>query len=83
MACACISNEKKIFISIQTAIIAFVLFNPVVFNFVRSILGTWVSSVDGCPTVSGLVLHSVLFGLIVYLLMIKRPRQNARNLPLQ
>jgi hypothetical protein len=32
---------------------------------------------------SGLVLHSALFGLIVYLLMIKRPRQNAQNLPLQ
>jgi hypothetical protein len=69
----------KIFISIQTAVIAFILFNPAMFQIVRGILGTWVSSSDGCPSMSGIVLHSILFGVIVYLLMIKSPRQTLLN----
>ena len=85
MSCACISNEKKMFISAQTALIAFILFNPIVFQLMRGILGAWVASTDGCPTVTGVLLHAVVFGVIVYLLMLKpkKIRQTVQSLPLQ
>lgn len=91
MTCACITNEKKIRISLQTALIAFVIFNPVLFQAVQGILGRWVASSDGCPTMMGLLLHVVLFGIIIYLLMkpykktlekIKNHRQTLPGLPL-
>lgn len=85
--CACISNQKKMLISIQTALIAFVVYNPVLFQGVQAILGNWVASSDGLPTIIGLFIHTVLFGLIVYLLMkpnklVKNQRQSVSGLPL-
>ena len=84
-SCACLSNQKKMYISIQTALIAFVLYNPALFSIVRSVLGNWVSSADGCPSMAGLLLHTLIFGVILYLLMkpSKTPRQTVQSLPLQ
>lgn len=76
-SCACITQEKKLRISIQTAIIAFIFFNPVTFQIVRGILGGWVATVEGCPKAMGLFLHVFLFGLVVFLLM--RPFRNQRQ----
>ena len=83
MSCACISNQKKIFISVQTAVIAFIIFNPIIFKVIRGIFGSWVSSVEGCPTMPGLLLHTLLFGFVIYLLMIKSPRQTSQNRQIQ
>lgn len=69
MTCPCLSNEKKLYISLQTALLAFVFFNPMLFKAVSSVLGRWVAGSDGAPTMLGLVLHTVLFGLVLYLLM--------------
>jgi len=94
MTCPCLSNDKKLYISFQTALIAFVFFNPLLFKAVASVLGKWVAGADGAPTMLGLLLHAVLFGLVLYLLM--RPtspkkaaeeasrsqRQNVPGLPL-
>lgn len=77
MACACISNRRKMIISLQTAVIAFVIFNPVMFQLVRGVLGNWVSSSDGCPSISGLLLHAIIFGIIIYLSM--KPKILRRN----
>ena len=87
MTCPCLSNDKKMYISIQTALIAFVLFNPMMFQAVRGILGGWVASVDGLPKTMGLLLHTALFGFILYVLMrptkqIKNQRQSVPGLPL-
>ena len=85
-SCACLSEQKKMYISIQTALIAFVLYNPMVFKLVRGLLGSWVSSVEGCPSVMGLVLHTLIFAVVLYLLMkpsAKTPRQTVQSLPLQ
>jgi hypothetical protein len=87
MTCPCLSNDKKMYISIQTALIAFVLFNPMMFQAVRGILGGWVASVDGLPKTMGLLLHTVLFGIILYVLMRptttpKNQRQSVPGLPL-
>lgn len=93
MTCPCLSNEKKLYISLQTALLAFVFFNPMLFKLVAGVLGRWVASADGAPTMLGLVLHAVLFGLVLYLLMrpsspkkaaeeAKIQRQNVPGLPL-
>lgn len=93
MTCPCLSNQKKLYISLQTALLAFVFFNPLLFKAVSSVLGRWVSGADGAPTMLGLVLHAVLFGLVLYLLMkptspqkaveeAKIQRQNVPGLPL-
>ena len=81
MACACISNRRKMIISLQTAVIAFVIFNPALFQIVRSVLGSWVASSDGLPSISGLILHAIIFGIIIYLSMKpKILRQNEQSL---
>jgi hypothetical protein len=93
MTCPCLSNEKKLYISLQTALLAFVFFNPMLFKAVASVLGRWVAGSDGAPTMLGLLLHAVLFGLVLYLLMkpttpkkaaeeAKSQRQNVPGLPL-
>jgi hypothetical protein len=93
MTCACLSNQKKFYISLQTALLAFVFFNPLLFKLVASVLGRWVSDSAGAPTMLGLALHTVLFGLVLYLLMkpkwgdakkeeAKIQRQNVPGLPL-
>ena len=69
MTCACLSNKKKLYISIQTAVIAFLIFNPLLFKVVRSVLGGWVASADGLPSMAGLLVHALVFTAVLYLLM--------------
>jgi hypothetical protein len=53
-------------------LILFVLLaSPMAFRTIRGVLGPWVSSAEGLPTLAGLVLHAFVFGLILRL--IKRP----------
>lgn len=83
-SCPCLSNEKKMYISIQTALLAFILFNPMTFQAVRGLIGGWVATTDGLPKTLGLLLHTALFGLILYVLMkpSKNQRQSVPGLPL-
>lgn len=84
MTCSCITQEKKLKISIQTAIIAFLIFNPWTYQVMRSVLGGWVSTVEGSPKTMGLILHTFVFGLVIFLLMrpFKNQRQSVPGLPL-
>ena len=84
MSCSCISKEKKIRISVQTAIIAFLIFNPFTFQIMRGLLGGWVSTVEGCPKTLGILFHSIVFGIVIFLLMrpFKNQRQSVPGLPL-
>lgn len=83
-SCPCLSNQKKLYISIQTALIAFILFNPMTFQAVRSLIGGWVATAEGLPKTLGLLLHTALFGFILYVLMkpAKNQRQSVLGLPL-
>jgi hypothetical protein len=55
---------------LQKKIIPFVLFvlvaNPETFKLVRSILGGWVSSSYGVPTLPGLLLHALVFVVLCH-----------------
>lgn len=63
------SDKLKAKYSFQSALLFFLVANPATFNLMRSLLGDWVASGAGCPTGTGLLLHSVVFGLVVFLLM--------------
>jgi len=75
--CGCGCNGKKqqqkFMISLMSALVFFVVANPDTFRLMRSILGSWVAGPNGCPTTTGLVLHTIVFMLITWGMMnIKR-----------
>ena len=75
--CGCGCNGKKqqqkFNISLMSALLFFIIANPDTFRLMRSILGSWVSGPNGCPTTAGLILHTIVFMLITWGMMnIKR-----------
>ena len=56
-------------ISIVSGMIFFIIANPETFRFVRRILGPMIASPTGCPTATGLLVHTVVFILIVWGMM--------------
>jgi len=75
--CGCGCNGKraqdKFVYSMISAVIFFSIANPATFRLMRRVLGKWVSSPNGCPSIKGLALHSVVFLLIVWGLMQVKP----------
>ena len=69
MGCGEPSQMLKFRISLMSALLFFVIANPETFKIIKKVFGSWVSSPTGCPTMSGLVLHSVVFLLITWALM--------------
>ena len=71
--CGCAGLKKsdmlKAKYSLQSALLFFLIANPATFQLMRRLIGSWVSSDSGCPSGAGLLLHSLVFGLVVYLLM--------------
>jgi len=71
--CGCGCNgrkqEQKFLISLMSALVFFIIANPDTFRLVRGLLGNWVSSPTGCPTISGLTLHTLVFMLVVWGMM--------------
>ena len=75
--CGCGCNGKKqqqkFMISLMSALVFFIVANPDTFRLMRSILGSWVASPTGCPTTTGLILHTIVFMLVTWGMMnIKR-----------
>ena len=62
-------QEKKLLISLMAALTFFIIASPETFRIMRRLLGKWVSSPTGCPTSSGLILHTVVFMLVTWGLM--------------
>jgi len=63
------SDVFKAKTSIHAAILFFLVANPATFQLMRSIVGGWVASDSGCPSGPGLLLHTLVFGLVTFLLM--------------
>jgi hypothetical protein len=57
--------------SLYSALAFFFLASPQMFSFVNSILGSIIKIADpnGCPTQFGLILHTVVFLGLLYLMM--------------
>lgn len=71
--CPCpYANKDKWVVSIMSGLLFLLIASPFLFSLVNDLmkpLGLTVSSPSGCPTTSGLLLHSVVFALVVRLLM--------------
>ena len=66
-------QQQKFMISLMSALVFFIVANPDTFRLMRSILGSWVASPTGCPTTTGLILHTIVFMLVTWGMMnIKR-----------
>lgn len=74
-------SDTKVMASLQSALLFLVVANPATYRFVNKIFGfifTVANTNTGAPTALGLILHSVVFGLLAYVLMnIKRPVPDA------
>jgi hypothetical protein len=63
--------DPRVLYSIQAAVLFLVIASPPMYRLVQAIFGRlFTVSVGGCPTTAGLLLHTVVFGLLVYLLMV-------------
>ena len=62
-------QEKKMLISLMSAVLFFIVAHPQTFLTVRSLLGDGISNAAGCPTVTGLLVHAFVFFLITWGLM--------------
>lgn len=64
--------DARILYSIQSALLFLVIALPFTYKLVQALLGKLITiaSPSGCPTVAGVVVHAVVFGLLVYLLMV-------------
>jgi hypothetical protein len=70
--CGCdgAKSREKFLISVMSALIFFVVANPQTFILMRRLLGQWVAGPNGCPKFGGLILHTVVFLLIVWGIML-------------
>lgn len=70
--CGCAGLKKsdvlKGKVSFQAALLFFLIANPVIFQLTNKLLGGWVAD-GGCPTAAGLILHTVVYGLLTFLIM--------------
>jgi len=60
--------EEKLRISALSALIFLVVSSPLLYKIVSAVLGSWVAT-QGCPTLAGLLLHTVVCGAVVFGLM--------------
>lgn len=67
--CGGAKAQQKFLISVMSALVFFIIANPDTFRLTRSIFGQWVAGPTGCPSVRGLMLHTVVFILITYAMM--------------
>ena len=63
------SDKMKAMHSLQAAALFFIVANPATYRLTRSILGDWVASDRGLASGAGLLLHSIVFALVVFVLM--------------
>ncbi len=67
------SIDKKISATIQSIIIFLIVSLPFTYKITNSLLGNIIGKLadsSGCPTPLGLFIHAIVFGLIVYGLML-------------
>jgi len=75
--------DVRLFYSFQAALVFLIVSSPILYTFVQSIFGKlFTVAVKGCPTIAGLILHSVVFALVVYVIMlVQEPKAAAAAKP--
>lgn len=63
---------QKVSATLQAVLVFYIIANPMTFRLVDSLLGGVVGRIansGGSPTALGLIVHSLVFGAVVYSLM--------------
>jgi hypothetical protein len=66
------SNTDKWRYTLYTTVLLLILFNPFMYKIVNSLLSSIagpIANSEGCPTLVGFVIHSIIFTIILRLLM--------------
>ena len=63
------TTTQKAKYSLYSAIVFFIIASPFMYRLTSSVLGNWIASKQGYPTMSGLILHTIVFGLILFGMM--------------
>jgi hypothetical protein len=63
------SDKVKLKYSIYSALVFFLVSNPETYKLTSSLLGDWVASPGGCPSASGIFIHTAVFLAIIFYLM--------------
>lgn len=64
--------SQKVSATIQAVLVFYIISNPMTYRLTNSLLSGVVgriSDYSGCPTATGLIVHSLVFGAVVYSLM--------------
>jgi hypothetical protein len=71
-------SASQVFASVEAALLFLVVSSPAMYQLTQRLFGGACRLVakGGAPTVAGLILHAVVFGLLVYLLMIVQGRRD-------
>ena len=62
-------NMEKLKISAFSASLVYIISNEKTYQVTSKLLGRWVADASGCPTGMGLLLHSLVFLAVTYLVM--------------
>jgi hypothetical protein len=60
--------DRKLSATLQAVLLFFIISNPLIYKLTDSLVGG-LASYSGCPTTLGIVVHSIVFGVIVRSLM--------------
>jgi|TARA_B110000503_G_C7045949_1_gene370230 hypothetical protein len=65
------TNMDKWKYTLITTVLFLIIVNPVTYKLVNSLLKRFVkiSSVDGCPTMAGILVHAFVFTIVLRMLM--------------
>lgn len=80
--CGGAKAQQKFLISFMSALVFFIIANPDTFRLTRSIFGSWISGPTGCPTMRGLVFHTVVFMLVTWGMMNIKKEGYSMEMPL-
>jgi len=72
-------QQEKFITSVISGLTFFVIANPETFRLVRRVLGPGIATPTGCPSTTGLLVHSVVFILVVWAMM--NVRRDVPELP--
>jgi hypothetical protein len=71
--CGCGCNgrkqQEKFVTALITGLVFFVIANPETFRLVRRVLGARIATPNGCPSTIGLLVHTLVFILLIWVMM--------------
>ena len=62
-------QQEKFVTSLISGLTFFIIANPETFRLVRRVLGPGIATPTGCPSTTGLLVHSIVFILVVWGMM--------------